>query len=113
MTQVLPGGFTKMVKGSGWKACLVAAVALTMCMAGNESAQATTGSPGIAPNPYVVPEVKNGSIEPNTVETYIVADEGTVDIGNGNGLMTKVMAFKSCSDAGLIDCTRSLSDIER
>lgn len=82
------------------KACLVAAVALTMCMAGNESAQATTGV-----GPYEVPLVKDADNDPNNhvVETWIVAEEATVDIGNG--VTAKAMAYKSCSDAKLRDCT--------
>ena len=47
--------------------------------------------------------LKTGITDPKIVETYIVADEATVDIGNG--VMANAMAFKSCSDAGLTNCT--------
>jgi len=96
----------KSVMRNSAKACLVAAVALALGLSVNESAQATTGDGGSnPPKPYEVPKVKNGSILPKTVETYIVADEATVDIGDGNGVATNVMAFMSCSDSALTDCT--------
>ena len=85
------------VRGSA-KACLLAAVALTLCVASNESAQATTGV-----GPYVVPQVVDINPDPNIVETYIVADEATVNIGNG--VMANAQVFKSCSDAKLQKCT--------
>lgn len=100
MMQGLSGHSAKVVKGSSWRACLVVIFGLMLFMSGKESAQATTGI-----GPYVVPQVKNGSSAGNTVETWIVAEEATVDIGNGNGATTKVMAFKSCSGADLSDCT--------
>jgi len=78
--------------------CLVAAVALTLCMAGNESARATTGV-----GPYEVPQVKDANNDPTIVETWIVADEATVNIGNG--VTAKGMAYKSCSDKLLSNCT--------
>ncbi len=52
MEQFFSGNFAKVVNGTSWKACLVAAVALTLCLSGNESAQATTGG-----SPYEVPQV--------------------------------------------------------
>lgn len=83
----------------GWTACLVAAVALTLCMAGNESVYATTGV-----GPYEVPKVLDKDANPsNGIETWIVADEASVDIGNG--VTANAMAFRSCSDAGLANCT--------
>ncbi|MGH7184325.1 MAG: multicopper oxidase family protein [Nitrospiraceae bacterium] len=98
MEQVLSGNSAKIVMGSGWKACLVAAVALTLCLSGNESAQATTGV-----GPYEVPQVLDSNGDPKIVETWIVADEATVNIGNG--VMAHVMAFKSCSNKHLHHCT--------
>lgn len=83
----------------GWTACLVAGVALTLCMAGNESVHATTGV-----GPYEVPKVLDKDANPsNGIETWIVADEASVDIGNG--VTANAMAFRSCSDAGLTNCT--------
>lgn len=98
MEQVLSGNSAKVVNGTSWKACLVAAVALTLCVAGNESTQATTGG-----SPYEVPQVKDGNNDPNIVETWIVADEATVNIGNG--VMANGMAYMSCSDKQLNNCT--------
>ena len=98
MMQVFPGNCAKVVNSTSWKACLVAAVVLMLCPSGNESAQATTGG-----SPYDVPQVLDSNNDPKIVETYIVADEATVDIGNG--VMANAMAFKSCSDAGLTNCT--------
>ena len=101
MEQVLSGNSAKIMMGSGWKACLVAAVALTLCLSGNESARATTGV-----GPYEVPQVLDKDADPsNGIETWIVADEATVDIGNG--VTANAMAFKSCSDAGLSTCTQA------
>ncbi|MDH5640543.1 MAG: multicopper oxidase domain-containing protein, partial [Nitrospira sp.] len=80
------------------KACLLGAVALALGLSINESAQATTGV-----GPYVVPQVIDINPDPNVVETYIVAEEATVDIGNG--VMANGMAFKSCSDPQLTHCT--------
>ncbi|MDH5668808.1 MAG: multicopper oxidase family protein [Nitrospira sp.] len=88
----------KEVMKNSAKACLVAAVALTMCMAGNQSAWATTGV-----GPYVVPQVIDINPDPNIVETYIVAEEATVNIGNG--VMANGMVFKSCSNKQLTNCT--------
>lgn len=90
--QGLSGHSAKVVKGRSWRACLVVVLGLMLFMSGKESAQATTGV-----GPYVVPEVLDSNGDPNIVETWIVADEATVDIGNGNGMTTKVMAFKSCA----------------
>lgn len=92
MMQGLSGHSAKVVKGRSWRACLVVVLGLMLFMSGKESAQATTGV-----GPYVVPEVLDSNGDPNIVETWIVADEATVDIGNGNGMTTKVMAFKSCA----------------
>lgn len=70
-----------------------------LCVCGNESVQATTGV-----GPYEVPQVLDKDNDPsNGIETWIVADEATVDIGSG--VMANGMAFKSCSDAGLTTCT--------
>lgn len=83
----------------GWTTCLVAGMALTLCVAGNESVHATTGV-----GPYEVPKVLDKDANPsNGIETWIVADEASVDIGNG--VTANAMAFKSCSDAGLTSCT--------
>jgi FtsP/CotA-like multicopper oxidase with cupredoxin domain len=68
-------------------------------MAGNESVHATTGV-----GPYEVPKVLDKDANPsNGIETWIVADEASVDIGNG--VTANAMAFRSCSDAGLTNCT--------
>lgn len=100
MTKFLESNSAKTMIGSGWKACLVAAAALTLCLAGNESAQATTGV-----GPYVVPQVLPKAGNPsNIIETWIVAQEASVNIGNGVQA-TNAMTFKSCSDAGLTTCT--------
>ncbi|MDH4084637.1 MAG: multicopper oxidase family protein [Nitrospira sp.] len=100
MAQVLPGNSAKVVQISSWKTYLVGILVLMLCLSGNESAHATTGV-----GPYEVPKVKDADNDPsNGIETWIVAEEATVNIGNGvsanNG-----MTFKSCSDEKLKDCT--------
>ncbi len=101
MDQVLPCHSAKVVNITSWKACLVGFLTLMLCVSGSESAQATTGV-----GPYEVPQVLDKDNDPsNGIETWIVADEATVDIGNG--MMANGMAFKSCSDAGLANCTPS------
>ena len=102
MAKDVAGGFAKDVMGSSGKACLLAAVAFTLCMAGNESAHATTGV-----GPYEVPQVKDGNSDPTIVETWIVADEATVNIASPGSpaVMANGMAFKSCSDKLLSHCT--------
>ena len=52
----------------------------------NEPAQATSGG-----SPYVVPLVVDTNPDPNIVETTIVADEATVDIGGG--VMAHALTF--------------------
>ncbi|MDH4186678.1 MAG: multicopper oxidase domain-containing protein [Nitrospira sp.] len=99
MKQRVTGFSAKSVMRNSAKACLLAAVALTMCMGGNESAHATTGG-----SPYEVPQVKDGNADPNIVETWIVADEAT-NLDIGGGVMANGMAFKSCSDMQLSKCT--------
>ena len=91
MAQVLPGNSTKVVNVNSWKTYLVVVLALTLCVSGNELAQATTGV-----GPYEVPPVVDINADPNVVETYIVADEATVNIGNG--VTANAMTFKSCAD---------------
>lgn len=98
MMKGLSSNLAKVMSVRGWTMCLVAAVALTLCMAGNESARATTGV-----GPYEVPQVKDANNDPTIVETWIVADEATVNIGNG--VTAKGMAYKSCSDKLLSNCT--------
>lgn len=106
MANDVSDGFAENVTGRSWNVCLAGVLGLLLCLSGNESAQATTGDGGAnPPKPYEISKVKDGDNDPNVVETWIVADEATVDIGNGNGVTTKVMAYKSCSDAGLTDCT--------
>ncbi|MBS0183626.1 MAG: multicopper oxidase family protein [Nitrospira sp.] len=91
--------FFKIVNVNSRKACLVVVLGLMLGLFGNESAQATTGV-----GPYEVPKVKDrDSNSSNGVETWIVAEEATVDIGNG--VKANAMTFKSCSDAQLKDCT--------
>jgi len=92
--------FFKVVNVNSWKTYLVVVLGLLLCVSGNESARATTGV-----GPYEVPQVKDGNSDPNIVETWIVAQAATVDIGDGNGNSTKGMAFKSCSDKQLSNCT--------
>ncbi|NGZ95934.1 MAG: hypothetical protein CV089_07350 [Nitrospira sp. WS110] len=99
MAQVLPGNSAEVVQISSWKTYLIGVLVVMLCVAGKESAQAVTGG-----SPYVVPQVKNGSSEANTVETWIVAEEAKVDIGNGVEAKN-AMTFKSCSDATLKNCT--------
>ncbi|MBX3335336.1 MAG: multicopper oxidase family protein [Nitrospira sp.] len=99
MTQGLPGNSANVEHVSTWRTCLVAIVAVMLFASGNESALATTGV-----GPYEVPQVKDGNADPNIVETYIVAVETSVDLGNA-GTANNAMAYKSCSDAGLTDCT--------
>lgn len=98
MAKVLSGNFVRVRHISRWNRYLVGILAIMLCVAGNESVQATTGV-----GPYVVPQVLDSNGDPGIVETWIVADEATVDIGNG--LMANGMAFKSCSDADLVNCT--------
>ena len=98
MAQVLPGNSAKVVNVNSWKTCLVGVLGLILCVTGNESAQATTGV-----GPYTVPQVVDINGDPSIVETYIVADEATVNIGNG--VTAQAMTFKSCSDAALNNCT--------
>ncbi|MCS6306476.1 MAG: multicopper oxidase domain-containing protein [Nitrospira sp.] len=95
----LLGSFFKIVNVNSWKTYLVGVLALTLCLSGNESAQATTGV-----GPYEVPQVLDADNDPsNGIETWIVADEATVDIGNG--VTANGMAYKSCSDKQLHHCT--------
>ena len=98
MEQFFSGNSAKVVNSTSWNACLLAAVALMLCLSGNESAQATTGG-----SPYDVPQVLDSNNDPKIVETYIVADEATVDIGNG--VVANGMAYKSCSEKHLRNCT--------
>src|SRR5262245_51970588 len=100
MAQVLPGNSAKVVNVNRWKIYLVGVLGFMLCVSGNQLAQATTGV-----GPYTVPQVVDINPDPSIVETWIVADEATVDIGNGNGLTTQAMTFKSCSDAALTNCT--------
>lgn len=101
MAQGLLGNSVKVVNVNSWKGCLAGVLGLMLVLSGNESARATTGV-----GPYEVPKVKDADNNPNNgIETWIVADEATVDIGNGNGVTTHAMTFKSCSDAGLTNCT--------
>ncbi|UVT20566.1 MAG: multicopper oxidase domain-containing protein [Nitrospira sp.] len=84
----------------GWKACLAGILGLMLCVSGNEMAQATTGV-----GPYVVPQVLDADDNPNNgIETWIVASEASVQIGNGVGA-NNAMTFKSCSNAALTTCT--------
>ncbi len=92
MSKDVEDGSANNTMGRSWHLCLIGVLGLMLCVSGNESVQATTGA-----GPYAVPQVVDSHADPAIVETYIVADEATVDIGNGNGMMTKVMAFKSCA----------------
>ena len=96
----LPGSFFKVVNVNSWRTYLVVVLVLMLCLSGNESAQATTGV-----GPYEVPKVKDADNNPdNGIETWIVASEAPVEIGNGV-TAKNAMTFKSCSDAGLTNCT--------
>ncbi|MEO8340211.1 MAG: multicopper oxidase family protein, partial [Nitrospirota bacterium] len=64
---------------------------LMLFLSGKESAYATTGV-----GPYTVPQVVDINADPSIVETYIVADEATVNIGNG--VTAHAMTFKSCGN---------------
>lgn len=102
MVQNVSGSVTKNVLRNNWKTCLVGVLTLVVCIAGTDSAQAITGG-----NPYQVPRVLDGNPDSNIVETYIVADEATVNIAppGSPAVMANGMAFKSCSGADLSDCT--------
>src|ERR1051326_2900392 len=91
MAQVLPGIWAKVVNGNSWTTYLVGVLGLILCVTGNESAQATTGV-----GPYTVPQVVDINADPSIVETYIVADEATVNLGNG--VTAHAMTFKSCGN---------------
>jgi FtsP/CotA-like multicopper oxidase with cupredoxin domain len=104
MAQVLPGSSAKLVQISSWKTYLVGILVLMLCVACNESAQATTGSLGIDPNPYVVPQVLDADPNNDIVETWIVAVQTSVNLGNA-GTANNAMAFKSCPNANLTGCT--------
>lgn len=102
MAQDVSGSSAKNVMCSSWKACLAGVLGIMLCVSGQESAQATTGV-----GPYVVPQVLDSNADPNIIETYIVADEASVNIAPP-GIPTVTangMAFKSCSDVGLANCT--------
>jgi len=86
-----------------WMACLAGALGLMLCVSGNESAQATTGV-----GPYEVPQVVDSNADPSIVETFIVADEATVDIGNG--VTAHAMTFKSCAALD-VTCTAKVGTI--
>jgi len=95
MTQLISGNSAKNVMRGSAKACLVAAVALTLCVAGNESAHATAGSVplGISANPYAVNTIVDttGVAGQTTAEVNLEAIDATVDIGNG--VMANVVTF--------------------
>jgi FtsP/CotA-like multicopper oxidase with cupredoxin domain len=102
MAQDVSDSSAKSVRGNSWKSCLAGILGLLLCVSGNESAQATTGV-----GPYEVPKVLDSNADPNIVETYIVADEATVNIASPGSpaVMANGMAFKSCSDKLLSHCT--------
>lgn len=97
MVQGLPSNSEKFVKVTSWKTCLAGVLGLMLCLSGNQSAQAVTGG-----SPYEVPQVVDINPDPNIVETYLVADEADVDIGNGVQAR-KVLTFKSCAKFHLCD----------
>ena len=103
MANVLSGNSAKIVNITSWKVCLVGFLTLMPCVSGNESAQATTGV-----GPYKVAQVKDANNDPTIVETWIVADEATVNIASPGSPDVKAngMAFKSCSDKQLSACTK-------
>ena len=82
------------VRGSA-KACLVAAVVLTLCVAGNESVQATAGPDANTPgDPYVVPTLtSSGGVLNVSLEAVLE------QVNIGNGVKANVMAFKKTGDA--------------
>ena len=91
MALVLPGNSAKVVNVNSWKIYLVGVLGLMLCVSGNELAQATTGV-----GPYVVPQVLDKDNDPsNGIETWIVAGEAVVAIGNGV-TAKNAMTFKSC-----------------
>src|SRR5262245_12699402 len=102
MAQVVSGDSVKVVNVNKWKTYLVGVLGFMLCVSGNQLAQATTGG-----SPYVVPQVLDKNSNPSDgIETWIVADEADVDIGNGIGSPpTQAMTFKSCSNASLTICT--------
>jgi len=101
MVQGLPSNSEKFVKVTRWKTCLAGVLGLMLCLSGNESVQATTGG-----SPYEVPQVLDADGDPNNaiVETWIVAVQTSVNLGNA-GTANNAMAFKSCSDQQLSNCT--------
>ncbi|GKS63976.1 hypothetical protein YTPLAS72_12800 [Nitrospira sp.] len=103
MTQGLPGNSANVEHVSTWETCLVASLAVMLFLSGKESALATTGV-----GPYEVPQVKDANTDPTIVETWIVADEATVNIASPGSPVVKAngMAFRSCSDKQLSDCTK-------
>ncbi|MDH4153543.1 MAG: multicopper oxidase family protein [Nitrospira sp.] len=91
MVKGLSNNFAKVRNVRGWTTCLIAAVALLLGLSGNEAAQATTGG-----SPYEVPQVNDTNPNLSIVEAWIVADEASVNIGNGVQA-TNAMTFKSCA----------------
>ena len=103
MATDVSSSFTKNVMGSHWATCLAGVLGLMLCVSGYESAQATSGG-----SPYEVPQVIDINPDSNIVETYLVADEATVNIAapGSPAVMANGMAFKSCSDKLLSHCTQ-------
>ncbi|MBS0152428.1 MAG: multicopper oxidase family protein [Nitrospira sp.] len=91
MVKDVSSNFEKVMNVLSWTTCLVAAVTLMLGLFGSESAQATTGG-----SPYEVPQVVDVNPAGNIVETYLVADEATVNIDNGVSI-TNALTFKSCA----------------
>jgi FtsP/CotA-like multicopper oxidase with cupredoxin domain len=89
MAQGLLGNSVEGMNVNRWNTYLAVVLGLMLSLSG-ESAHATTGV-----GPYEVPQVLDSNADPNIVETYIVAGEATVDIGDG--VKANAMAFKSCA----------------
>ena len=97
MVQCLSDHSTAFRNVKSWTTCLVICAMLVLCVFGKESAYATTGG-----SPYEVPQVVDVNPDPNIVETYLVADEATVNIGNGVQV-TNALTFKSCPNFDVCD----------
>lgn len=99
MTHNVSSSSSQNMLSNSWKTYLTMILVLIQFLTGNESASATSGG-----SPYTVPQVVDINADPKIVETYIVADEATVDIGNG--VTAHAMTFKSCRNpADATTCT--------
>ena len=94
MAQGLLGNSVEGMNVNRWNTYLAVVLGLMLGLSGSESAQATTSG-----SPYEVLTVVDINPANNIVETYIVADEATVNIASPNSAVVEAhaMAFKSCA----------------